>query len=290
MTDRRLLRFNGRVAHQSLRGTVDADTYTDGKRCVVTAPVADLCAEPGGARDRQLLRGAVFVDLDHEPGWVFGYAERDGYVGWVEMMDLYNPPLDPATHRIAVARSYGKTTPGLKVMGRVLPLPYGAVLPVTGGDDAWAQIAWRSGGVTDEVLFVPRQHLAPRDQREPDPVAVAERLLGTPYLWGGNSSFGIDCSGLVQIACHACGIDCPGDSDQQQAHFPAAPDATYQRGDLLFWRGHVAWVVDAHTLIHANAHHMAVAHEPIAAAIARIAAQGDGPVTHHARPPLHLAK
>ncbi|MGB1209466.1 MAG: C40 family peptidase, partial [Paracoccaceae bacterium] len=133
---------------------------------------------------------------------------------------------------------------------------------------------------------IPTQHLAPLPHAFPDPAAVAELFLGTPYLWGGNSRWGIDCSGLVQAAFLACGIPCPGDSDQQQAALgPRLPPQTpKQRGDLLFWRGHVAWVVDAQTLLHANAHHMAVAHEPIETAILRIAAQGDGPMTAHIRP------
>ena len=250
----------------------------------IATPVADLCAQPHSARDRQLLRGHGFAirAIDDESGWAYGETQADGYSGWIDGRDLYTHPVTAPTHRL-VAQSYGKTNAGLKSAGFVTPLSLGSTLVVQDETDGWAQVAYQTA-MPRPYLFVPAQHLAPLDQPEPDPVAVAERLLGTPYLWGGNSSFGIDCSGLVQIACHACGTDCPGDSDQQQAHFPAAPDATYQRGDLLFWRGHVAWVADAETLIHANAHHMAVAYEPIAAAIARIDAQGDGPVTHHARP------
>ena len=169
-------------------------------------------------------------------------------------------------------------------MGHVTPLSFGTRLVVLSEKDGWARIAWDGGQVTRD-LYVPSQHLAPIDHIEPDPAAVADRLIGSPYLWGGNSSFGIDCSGLVQAALLACGTRCPSDSDLQEAAFPDAT-GTYQRGDLLFWKDHVAMVTDATTMIHANAHHMAVAYEPIAAAITRIQAQGDGPVTSHKRPIL----
>lgn len=149
-----------------------------------------------------------------------------------------------------------------------------------------ASAAGTSGNFTETSIgFVPSQHLAPLADRAPDPVAVAEALVGTPYLWGGNSSFGIDCSGLVQIALRACGADCPGDSDLQEAVFAslAAPDYR-RRGDLLFWKGHVGWIAGPDLLLHANAYHMAVAYEDLDTAIRRITAQGDGPVTSHVRP------
>jgi cell wall-associated NlpC family hydrolase len=127
--------------------------------------------------------------------------------------------------------------------------------------------------VTQSGAYVPAAHLAPLDQNEMDFVAVAERFLGTPYLWGGKTALGLDCSGLVQVALTACGVVCPRDSDMQEAALGtavAADPATLKRGDLIFWKGHVAIVRDRGSLIHANAYHMAVAIEPINEAVARI--------------------
>ncbi len=123
------------------------------------------------------------------------------------------------------------------------------------------------------------QHLAPLGERETDWTAVAERFLGTPYLWGGKTSLGIDCSGIVQIAFEACGIAAPRDTDMQQAALGTALplDAglpPLRRGDLVFWKGHVGFMRDAETLLHANAHHMAVASEPLSTTLERLAKRG----------------
>lgn len=283
MTDRRSLWSNGEVAHVSLRGQVDAARFVEGEVHLITAPLADLCASPRGARDRQLLQGESFLVLDLRDGWCFGAALRDGYVGWVESA-LVVPRQGEPTHVVTAAASYAKSTPGLKAMGRVTPVSFGSRVCVLSTSDGWAKIDWGQGTLT-QIRYLPLPHLASIDHREADPVAVAERLLGTPYLWGGNSSFGIDCSGLVQAALLACGIPCPGDSDQQETTLGTALPANTpaQRGDLFFWKGHVAMAVDDKTLIHANAHHMAVTLEDLQDAIDRITAQGGGPVTSHKR-------
>lgn len=280
--DKRLTPSTGKVAAEHLRGIVKAETYVTPMPYRVAMVVTDLLSAPNGTRERQLLRGEVFHVVHKEMGMAFGYADRDGYVGWVDIGDVLSHPKQTPTHRISAARTYAKSLPGLKVMGLVTPLPFGTRLVVLNEEDGWSRIAWDGGQITRD-LFVPSGHLTPIDTVETDAVAVAERFIGTPYLWGGNSSFGLDCSGLVQAALNASGVSCPGDSDLQEAAFADATNG-YQRGDLLFWKGHVAMVTDADRLIHANAHHMAVAYEPIAEAITRIEAQGDGPVTSHKRP------
>jgi len=278
--DRRLTPSNGRVAHVSLRGRVDAEQFSEGEEHRIAVVVADLLSSQGN-RERQLLRAELFTALDAQDGKVFGFAQKDGYCGWLNAADLVAPPIAAPTHRIAAPRSYTKTTPGLKTMGQITPLPYAAQVTVLDQSDGWARIAWGRGTIPAD-RFVPAGHLAPIDHTASDPITVAQQFLGTPYLWGGNSAFGIDCSGLVQAALLACGISCPGDSDMQE-NLGDEAEGPHQRGDLLFWKGHVAMVVDDRRLIHANAHHMAVAYEGIADAIARIAAQGDGPVTARRR-------
>ncbi|MGR3621993.1 C40 family peptidase [Pseudophaeobacter sp.] len=239
----------------------------------IALPVVDLLRHPQGPRDRQLLCGeAVFV-LDQDKDWAQVRAAKDGYSGYVATPAL--APAQKPSHWISVRASHGYTRPDFK-SPEICALSLGSRVLVSGPEGRFAK--------TDQG-YIPLVHLSPVDQHMDDPVAVAEGLLSTPYLWGGNSSFGIDCSGLVQAGCLACGIPCPGDSGPQERDLGTLlpPGSAYQRGDLLFWKGHVAWVRDPDTLLHANVHAMAVALEPLAAAIARIADQGDGPVTAHKR-------
>jgi cell wall-associated NlpC family hydrolase len=146
-------------------------------------------------------------------------------------------------------------------------LPLGATIAVAREDEPFAITA--TGG------YIPKRHLTPLTANESDFVAVAERFLNVPYLWGGKSAAGIDCSGLVQVALHACGITCPRDSDmQEKALGKSVSLAGLQNGDLIFWKGHVAFALGRNSLLHANAFHMAVAVEPVGEALARIAAAG----------------
>ncbi len=278
MSDPRSTPANGRVAHARLRGRHPAPRFSTGNWRRVIAPTAPLLASPGGARNRELLLGQRFLVLDDHAGFSFGEAERDGYVGYLPSAAL-GPDTAPS-HRIGAIRSYAKQVPALKDTGPQLLLSFGAELHVTGQTDAWAHTT-----INGAEMFVPMAHLVPLAPPASDPIKVARMFLGTPYLWGGNSALGIDCSGLVQAALLACAIPCPGDSDQQQASLgtPLPEGTPLQAGDLLFWAGHVALCTDAHHIIHANATHMAVVEENAAAAIARIQAAGDGPVTAHKR-------
>lgn len=275
MTDSRLLPSNGTVAAAELRGQVQAARYTDGEDRRIAMPLADLYrALPPGRLDRQLLMGDRFRVLDQAGDWVFGQADRGGYVGYVHQGSLGAWVVPD--HVLSVRSSLAFAAPDFKTPDPV-PVSMGSRVKIVEAGDRFSR--------TQDGMFIPTRHLRPLDRAEPDPVAVAERMLGTPYLWGGNGAQGIDCSGLVQVALLACGVDCPGDSDLQQAMLPGdlSEGTAPQRGDLLFWKGHVALVADPGTVLHANVHHMAVAMEPLDPCIDRILQQGDGPVTGHKR-------
>jgi cell wall-associated NlpC family hydrolase len=270
MSDRRLTPANGRVAHVSVRGQVSAERYVPGDPARIVLPLADLLAKPGGARDRQVLMGEAVLVLERDAGFAFVRAEKDGYCGY--LADAALGASRSATHWVSAPATHLYPVPDIKTR-EVASLSLGARLTVVAEH---ARFFETEGGV-----FVPRPHLRAIGEWAQDPATVAESLFGTPYLWGGNSRAGIDCSGLVQAALNAVGIACPGDSDMQEAALgaPLAPGAGWRRGDLFFWKGHVAMAVSATRLIHANGHQMAVGYEDIDAAIARIAAQGEGTVT-----------
>ncbi|WP_322894440.1 MULTISPECIES: NlpC/P60 family protein [unclassified Yoonia] len=270
MTDRRLTPANGRVAALHLAGKVPAERYLAGALMMLTCPVSDLCAEPGGARDRQLLLGAIVTVFEDRDNWSFVQA-ADGYVGYVASDRL--GPVRDVTHMVGTAATHAYLAEDIKSPD-VMCLPFGARVSV---------LDERAKFFETTLGFIPKKHLRPLDRPFTDPATVAQLHFGVPYLWGGNSTRGIDCSGLVAAALTACGIPSPADSDLQCEGLGADFTGTARRGDLIFWRGHVAMMVDEATLIHANAHHMATAYEPLEAATLRIAAQDGGPVTARRR-------
>jgi len=243
----------------------------DGCPYEVAEPTAPLrhAPFPDAPLDTEALKGErVTVYETTEEGWAWGQLAADGYVGYIPAGALREPGPVP-THKVTALRTLVFPGPSAK-LPPVEALPLGCRLAVARVEEPFAVTA--SGG------YVPARHLAAFDSAERDFVAVAERFLGAPYLWGGKTSLGVDCSGLLQVALTACGVPCPRDSDMQEKALgePLLPPfdlSKLRRGDLLFWKGHVAIVRDAATLIHANVFHMAVAWEPIVQAIGRIRAR-----------------
>lgn len=299
MSDPRVTPFNGRVAHTSLKGVVEAEVFTDGKVLQISPPLADVSDKPGGARQCQLLYGEAFCVLEEVETYVYGFRQSDGYVGWVHKMHLQEMPasgLTGETLHVVVPRAAFLRKPDIKSVQEGLywgQLSFGSVVhhrPYA--DDIKEAKLEQQGWLCTmmptnhipEPRFLRRSHLSPQNAFFDDPAGIAELFIHTPYLWGGDSAFGIDCSGLVQRALMACGKSCPRDSDMQFTFFPQVERETLQRGDLVFWKGHVGMMLDADRLIHANAHHMAVASEPLDAALLRISRQEFGDVIGFGRP------
>jgi len=259
------------LAARQLEGQVAAARFVDGTILEVVDPQAPLRRAP--APDAELateaLKGErVSVYETTDEGWCWGQLEADGYVGWLPAGALRAPERAP-THKVAVLRTLVFPGPSIKLPPREF-LSLGCRLAVARHDGDFA---------VTPCGYLPARHLVPLEAREDDFVAVAERFLGVPYVWGGRTSLGIDCSGLVQIALASAGLACPRDSDMQEAALGRAIDpgrdgAALRRGDLLFWTGHVAIVRDGASLVHANAYHMSVAIEPTVDALRRIAAAG----------------
>src|SRR5580704_13065421 len=269
--DPRLTPARADLAARHLEGKVQAARFVEGRLYDVIEPQAPLRREPrpDASLETEALKGerVTIYDANGE-GWAWGQLAVDGYVGWLPDNALA-PPGAASTHKVTALRTLAFPGPSIK-LPPLEALPLGARLVITRIEDRMA--------VTPSGAYVPAAHLAPLGENASDFVAVAERFLGAPYLWGGKTALGLDCSGLVQVALTACGVSCPRDSDMQEAALGTAVSAdpsALERGDLIFWKGHVAIVRGSDSLLHANAHHMAVAIEPIADAVMRIRGGGN---------------
>jgi hypothetical protein len=274
--DPRLTPARPDLAAAQLRGQIAAENYIEGHAMHVCVGTADLRHAPASDAplDTQALFGEVVMLYEDHEGWGWVQLARDAYVGYMSMAALAEGRIKP-THRITVNRSFVYPGPDLKFSVRDA-LPLGAAVRVHATKGGFAQI--------DDASFVFSGHLLPSGEWSQDFVAVAERLLHAPYLWGGKTSLGIDCSGLVQVSLAAAGIDAPRDTDLQEQVLgsPIAVDmdlADLRRGDLVFWRGHVGIMRDETTLLHANAHHMLVASEPLRLARDRTLAKTSQPIS-----------
>ncbi len=260
------------LAAAHLRGHVEAARYAEPERHSCAAPAAPIRRAPDSAAgmDDQLLFGDGFDVYEIANGWAWGQSQTDSYVGYVRADQLSQGGVAP-THRVTALRAFAFSEPDLKSAPAAL-LSMNCRLAIVEREGRYLRAP--GAGWLHEIWTAPLDALWPTDH-----AGAAERFYGAPYLWGGKESLGLDCSGLVQMALAACGVAAPRDTDQQEAALGAPVDfggdgSGLQRGDLVFWRGHVGIMLDSERLIHANAYHMEVAIEPLAKARDRIGMDG----------------
>ena len=258
--DPRLTPANQNVACSSLRGQIEHTNFVEGQNYQVSVPFVDLLGAPGGKRNRQLVYGSKVKYFSETDGWAFIQNAYDNYVGYVpgETINLDTNK----THIVSVPLSHIFSEPNIKAKNI-------ATLPLT------AKVSGKkveNGFLETELGWIPVRHLQLKTKFATNPVEVAKLFLNSPYLWGGNTSLGIDCSGLIQVSMSLCGLRCPGDSDQQLAKLGEniEIDTTQEKGDIIFWKGHVALALNARQVLHANAYHMSTVIEELSEAVLRI--------------------
>jgi cell wall-associated NlpC family hydrolase len=280
LPDPRRHAYRASLAAESLRGRVEAPRYVEGVRRQVEASSLPLRREPrfDAILDSEALFGETLTLFDESEGWAWVQLERDGYVGYLPNEGLTAAVTTP-THRVAALRTYVYASPDIKTPPLAL-LSLNALLSGAGEDGRF--LALQSGG------FVIAEHVRKLDEPARDFVDVALGFRGTPYLWGGRTSLGVDCSGLVQLASEAAGLSCPRDADMQANEVGRQLDRqradALARGDLVFWDGHVGIMTGAQDLVHASAYQMMVVEEPLAEARARISSSKGGEITGVRRP------
>lgn len=272
--DKRRHAFRPDLADDALKGSIEAERFVAGMPARIVAPVTSIHRAP--AEDSMQISQALFGEdvsvFETANGWAWVQMKLDGYVGYVNA-NAISTSMPPVTHRISAHSTHRYPKADLKTVPAVA-LPLNGRLSVAEQNGEYLELA--DGG------FVFAGHVKPIEEYEADFVSVAERFLHTPYLWGGKTAAGIDCSGLVQVALNACGIASPRDSDMQEAELGSTLHINdldgLKRGDLVFWKGHVGIMQSTTQLLHANGHHMMTVSEPFQEAVARIAAKGT-PVT-----------
>lgn len=276
--DRRLHAYRPDLADIRLQGTVEAGRFVTAQPRIVTAAVLDLHDDPDTSSTigTQALLGERVNVFDEAEGLAWVQLEDDRYVGYVKTDGLGSPAQSPS-HVVTVPRSFVYAEADLRSPVKMACSMGSRLTPIetktTRGTD---YCVIKEGGA------VIAAHIAPLPHAAPDYVSIAAQFLQTPYLWGGTSGFGLDCSGLVRLAMAMCGRIVPRDTDMQAAGLgeeidPGEDYAGLQRGDLVFWKGHVAIAEDNQMAIHASGHAMQVVREPIRDAIDRIAHLYDRP-------------
>jgi len=265
--DPRLTPARDDIAAHHLRGDVKAERYVSGTDFQVVESAAPLRENPRSDSPllTQALFGEVIIVYEESEGWVWGQLKSDDYVGYMPLHAL-SPRLSQPSHRVSVLRSYVYPEPNIKSPPLDL-LSLNSQLCVVQTSNTFNQL--KSGG------FIYSAHTRKKDNFDPDFVAVAETFVGTPYLWGGKTSLGLDCSGLVQQSFAACGKSVLRDTDMMQeqlgTEIPLTSDLSgLQRGDIIFWQGHIAILCNETDIVHANGHHMSTVIEPLKVARDRI--------------------
>ena len=271
--DPRLTPANEIVACSTLKGKINHSNFVEAKNYQVNVPFVDLLGSPDGKRNRQLIYGSKVKYFSAAKGWAFIQNTYDNYVGYVPESTIASET--QKTHMVTAPLAHVFMEPNIKSKNiEILPL----AARVSGE-------VIENGFLETELGWISVSQLKRKTELSKDPVEVSKLLQNAPYLWGGNTTLGIDCSGLIQISLLLCGIDCPGDSDQQMNTLGQNIDigSPRKKGDIIFWKGHVAWALNERQILHANAYHMATVIEEANEAIERIKKQDNNSVIAHKR-------